>query len=130
MSSSSACVRGDADLLLKPIDLANILRVELNLDADADCYDLKPRQIVGLANAKLSRKPVEGATVKEECVALREAVRNLPPSFWSADTVRSNSTPDELVARALAKPSTAGGFCSAVACSILGPKAINTKTVA
>ena len=123
----SACVREDADALLKPIDLVNILRQELDL---GPCYDLKPKQIVELANVKLAREPVEGATVKDECVALREAVRNLPPSFWSPDTIRSNSAPDELVARALAKPASAGGFCSAVACTILGPKAINTKTVA
>jgi hypothetical protein len=123
----TAVVRPEDQVDFKPVDLVPLLQVELGL---GPCYDLKPKAIVALANTKLSRDAVEGATVKDEAFACRAATRLLSPSFWSPDTVRSTSSPTELVDRILAKPPTVGGFCSAVACKVINPKSIDTKTVA
>jgi hypothetical protein len=125
-STMSACVGAEADATLKPYDLAALLKVELDLGR---CNDLLPKQIIELANEKLSRLPVEGASVKDEAVSCRAVVRALPASFWTPDTVRGGSKPQELVDRILAKPATAGGFASAVACTVLNPKAIDTRSV-
>ena len=125
-AAMTAVVRLEDELNLKPIDLCPLLRTELKL---GPCYDLKPKAIVELANTKLSRETIEGASVKDECLACRASIRTLPPSFWSENKVRSNSTPEELLERILAKPCTAGGFCSAVTCKVINPKAIDNNTV-
>lgn len=120
-------VDASADAAMKPIELAEVLKVELDLGR---CDDMKPREIVELANEKLSRSPVEGATVKDEAVSCRAAVKELPPSFWSEDTVGGRSKPQALVDRILVTPATAGGFATAVACEVISAKkGIDTRTV-
>mmetsp|Transcript_8787 Transcript_8787/g.14600 ORF Transcript_8787/g.14600 Transcript_8787/m.14600 type:complete len:237 (-) Transcript_8787:321-1031(-) len=121
----SACVIADVDATMKPIDLAALLKVELDLGR---CDDLLPKDIVELANEKLSRQPVEGANVKDEAVACREAVRALPISYWSSAVVTKGSNPQEILDRILAKPATAGGFACAVACTVMSPKDIDQRT--
>jgi hypothetical protein len=131
----SACVLADVDVTLKPIALVALLKVELNL---GHCDDLLPKEIVELANNKLVRQPVEGASVKDEAVACRAAVRALPTSFWTTPTADSDeeslsitkgAKPQEVVNRILAKPATTGGFASAVACKVMSPKDIDTRSV-
>lgn len=132
----SACVPADAEVAMKPIDLAGLLKVELDL---GQCRDLLPKEIVELANKKLSREPVDGASVKEEAIACRAAVRALPMTHWlttlnedgesTTIVLAKTSKPQEIVDRVLAKPPSVGGFASAVACKVLGPKAIDTKSV-
>jgi hypothetical protein len=125
-STMSACVGAEADATMKPIDLVALLKVELDLGR---CDDLLPKHIIELANEKLSRLPIEGASVKDEAVSCRAVVRGLPASFWTPDTVRGGSNPQELVDRILAKPATAGGFAAAVACKVINPKTIDTRSV-
>jgi hypothetical protein len=120
-------VDASTDATMKPIELAAVLKVELDLGR---CDDLKPKDIVELANEKLDRSPVEGATVKAEAVSCRAAVKDLPPTFWSEDTVGGRSKPQALVDRILTTPATAGGFATAVACEVISPKkGIDTRTV-
>ena len=126
----TAVVRLEDEIPCKPIDLVPLLQSELHL---GPCYDLKPKAIVALANTKLNREPIQDATVKNEAISCRAATRLLPSSFWLPEgtaPVRSSSSPTELVDRLLAKPATVGGFCSAVACKVINPKSIDTKTVA
>jgi hypothetical protein len=72
-------------------------------------------------------------TVKDEARAIRQVIRNLPPSFWASpsDTITSNSTPEELVRRLLLQPPSVGGFCTGIACKRLptNKKAIDTKSI-
>jgi hypothetical protein len=120
-------VDAETDASMKPKALAAVLKVELDMGR---CDDLKPREIVELANEKLDRSPVEGATVKDEAVSCREAVKALPPSFWSSETVGGSSKPQQLVDRILTTPATAGGFAIAVACEVISPsKGIDLRTV-
>lgn len=120
-------VDAETDAAMKPKELAAVLKVELDLGR---CDDLKPREIVELATEKLDRSPVEGATVKDEAVSCREAVKALPSSFWSSETVGGHSKPQQLVDRILTTPATAGGFAMAAACEVISPqKGIDMRTV-
>jgi hypothetical protein len=68
-------------------------------------------------------------TVKEEAQAVRQAIRDLPPSFWGETKVSGNSSPEAFVTRLLLKPPSAGGFCSAVASKRLKNKCIDFKSI-
>jgi hypothetical protein len=95
---------------------------------------LLPKEIVALANAALGRQPNADATVKEEAMACRAAIRALPMSYWTTRAAAAAaaheesgeedvpvvlSKPQKLVDWILSKPATAGGFASAVACKML-----------
>jgi hypothetical protein len=124
----AACIdaKKEIELELKPYDLCKLIANELDLENDC-----KPKELIALANEKLGREPQGGdASVKEEARAVRQVIRDLPPSFWGEETVgKGNSSPENLVTRLLLKPATAGGFCSGVACRRLPNKAVDTKTV-
>jgi hypothetical protein len=64
-------------------------------------------------------------------MAIRQAIRDLPPSFWGEEKVgNGNSSPDALVARLLLKPASTGGFCSGVACKrMLKTKGCDMKSI-
>ena len=122
----TTCVDATTELEMKPFELCQLICSELDLE-----HDGKPNQIVALANTKLGREPLGGdASVKQEACAVRQAIRDRPPSFWGLETVgKGNSSPEALVTRLLLKPATAGGFCSSVACRRLPNKAVDTKSV-
>jgi hypothetical protein len=142
----AACVTSDAEKELKPFELANLLRAELDLPeyAGDDDHLLKPKEIGALANARLDRGSTaisinpttnpsssssSSISVKEELQAIRATVRDLPPSFWTEQKARSGSSGDDLLTRLLAKPATAGGFAAGIAAKCLKPGVIDTKSV-
>jgi len=128
MSAGCATINREAEHEMKPIDLTDLIRKELDL---GHCDDMKPKAIVELANSKIGHQSLGGAaTVKEEAAACRAAIRQLPPRFWDPDmSITKASPPADLVAWLTAKPASAGGFCAAVACSVISPKSIDTRTV-
>lgn len=128
MAARTAVISGKDDAGLKPVDLANIIKVELELGR---CDDILPKDIIDLANKKLGRETKKGASVKDEAVACRAAIRAMPTSYWieGYNGITKGSPPQDLVDRILAKPPTAGGFAAAVACKVLSPKDIDTQSV-
>jgi len=122
----TACIDATMELEMKPFELCKLICSELSLENDG-----RPKELVALANSTLGCKPLgDDASVKEEARAVRNAIRDLPASFWGKETVgKGNSSPEALVTRLLLKPATAGGFCSGVACKRLPNKAVDTKTV-
>jgi hypothetical protein len=111
-------VDAKADAALKPVDLADLLKVELDLGR---CMDMLPKDIISLANEKLGRVAVEGANVKDEAMKCRELARGKELSFWTELKISKSSSPEELVERLLAKPPTVGGFATAVAVTTINP---------
>jgi hypothetical protein len=127
----AACVDALMEMKMKPFELCRLICAELSLESSDD---QKPKEIVALANQKLNREPAlssssgETMTVKEEAQAVRQAIRDRPPSFWGEQKVAGNSSPEAFVTRLLLKPPSAGGFCSAVAIKRLKNKCIDMKT--
>jgi hypothetical protein len=117
-----ACITAEAEINLKPYEIANLLRAELDIEDD-----VKPKEIVVLANKVLGRDGGD-ASVKEELMAARAVVRSLPAEKWTDIKAKGAST-EELLDRLLAKPASAGGFAAAVACKCLSPKNIDTRSV-
>jgi hypothetical protein len=137
----ATCVTSDAEKELKPFELANLLRVELDLPEYIvdDDHLLKPKEIGALANARLDRSSTaisinpttneSSSSVKEELQAIRAVVRDLSPSFWTDHKARSGSKMEDLLTRLLAKPATAGGFAAGIAAPCLKPNVIDTNSV-
>jgi hypothetical protein len=111
-------VDAGADAALKPVDLANLLKAELDLGR---CMDMLPKEIVQLANEKLGREPIEGANVKDEAMKCRELLRGKPLSYWTEIKATKSSSPEDLLERLLAKPPTVGGFSTGVAITVMNP---------
>jgi hypothetical protein len=126
--ANMGCVNAEAEHEMKPIDITDLIRKELDL---GPCDGMKPKDIVALANSKIGIQLLGGdKTVKEEASHCRGAIRQLPPRFWNPEiSVNKNSTPTELVAWLMAKPSSCGGFCGAVACNVINAKSIDTRSV-
>jgi len=138
----AACVTSEAEINLKAYEIGDILRKELYLP---ECNNkdelLKPKEILALAIETLgsvaaAAEPDESSsatttTVKEQLRATRELVRRLPSDkFWATSTkIRLGSSNEELLTRILAKPATAGGFVTAIACRCLKPNVIDTKSI-
>lgn len=147
----AACVDATAEIEMKPFELCQLICAELSLETGG-----KPKDICAEANKVLGRSSssasgdgdaatngaATAATVKEDAVAIRAAIRELPPSFWGGggDTEdhvvvdggggHHHNSPEALVARLLRKPATAGGFCSGVACRrLLKNKCVDTKSI-
>jgi len=134
----AACVTGEAEVSLKAYEVGDVLRKELDLPECNDEGDLlKPKEILALATIKLVDFVAAGgegseessSTVKEKLRAVRATVRRLPANFWGTAKIRSGSTNDELLARILAKPATAGGFAAAIACRCLRPNVVDTRSI-
>jgi hypothetical protein len=136
-SKSKGCITKEAEIELKPYELANLLATELNLkdnndnaDHENDLDSMKPKDIVALANKRLGIHELGGeATVKEEARHSRATVRGLPSRFWTPLRVRNGSSLEELLQRLLAKPASAGGFSCAMAAEVISSKNIDTKSI-
>jgi hypothetical protein len=124
----SACIDATKEMEMKPFEQCRLICNELELD-DA-VREEKPKEIVAHANLALKREHGEGTNVKEEAQAVRQILRDQPPSFWGAEEVgKGKSSPQALVQRLLLKPASSGGFCSGVACKRLKNKCMDTKTL-
>lgn len=122
----ACCVDETREVELKPFELCRLICTELALES----YDDKPKDICALANKTLSREASpEGTSVKDEARAIRQVIRNLPPSFWGDEKVTSGSSSEALVTRLLLKPASAGGFCTGAACKRLAKNGIDTKSI-
>jgi len=129
-----SCITAEAEINLKAYEIGDILRKELNLpECNADDNLLKPKEILALAEERMSLTPTPSestVTVKDQLRTVRGHVRALPSSFWNNDTIRPNSSNDDLLTRILSKPTTAGGFACAIACRCLKPNVADTKSIA
>jgi hypothetical protein len=129
------CITAEAEVALKPFQLANLLRSELELlpdDDDKDSEEAKPKDIVALAWAKLGQD--NGAlteNVKDNARAARAIVRSLKANFWTDRKARGGTEMKDLLDRLLAKPASAGGFAAGIACTCIGGnnKNIDTKNI-
>lgn len=131
------CITAEAEVALKPFQLANLLRSELELVIDDNDNDnnhggeIKPKDIVALAWAKLGENNGSLTTdnVKDNARAARAMVRSLKANFWTDIKARNGTEMKDLLHRLLAKPTSAGGFAAGIACTCFGAKNIDTKNI-
>ena len=125
------CIIAEAEIALKPFQLANLLRSELDLLEDHDDdEDTKPKDIVALAWVKLGLKnDALTENVKDNARAARAIVRSLNATFWTDRKARGGTDMNDLLDRLLAKPASAGGFAAGIACTCIGTKNIDTKNI-